>query len=118
MMIHGRMIEFACLTILMTGFTFAQEKNPPGDQPATSLQTRDEVLERRLKQLEVAKLGYRKVKDARLKSPETVSEEILSRISLELFRIQTSAARSRSDGIEAAFDFLDREGVTQRKNEK
>ena len=65
MMIHTRMIEVACLTILMAGFAVAQEKKPPGDQRAKSLQARDEVLERRLKQLEIAKRDYRWIKDAR-----------------------------------------------------
>ncbi len=61
--------------------------------------------------LGVAKTAYQKLKNANDQKPGAISAENLQGASLEWFKAQLGVAKSRSEYIQAATEYLEREGI-------
>ena len=61
--------------------------------------------------VDVAKTAYSKLKAANVGKPDTVSAEELSRASLQWFKSEVSAAKSKPEAVKAATEYLERESA-------
>jgi hypothetical protein len=61
--------------------------------------------------LTVAKTAYQKLKFVNEQKPGIISAENLQGASLEWFKAQLSVSKSRSEYIQAATEYLEREGI-------
>ena len=90
-----------CLALVVGSSAQAQGQRP--DEAARALHAAAAV--------NVAKTAYSKLKAANEVKPDAVSSEELSRASLEWFKFEVAAARTKPKAIKAATEYLEREGA-------
>jgi len=100
------------LTVVIGAIALAEQEVAPNAAANKDVQARNaaEKLRQRQMQVEVAKRSYLKLKYAVAERPGAVSDEALSKVSLQVLQLETGVARTREEGIKAASEYLGREG--------
>lgn len=105
------------LIVVIGAIALAEQEGAPKAAANKDAQARNntEVFRQRQKQLDVAKLSYLKLKFAVEGNPGSISDEVLSKTSLQVLQLESLVARTREEGIKAASEYLEREGLPVKK---